>query len=94
MRFTEKSKWCLLKNVYQVMRDVLQFIFCPVDSDLPFFEFLFDNAKNDSIWYHMQVKQGDTPAKCYFPAFFKMVSIPSTGAGIWMKMVEMEENGI
>ena len=57
-------------------------------------EFLFDNAENDTVWYHMQVKYGDTPAKCYFRVFFKMAAFSSTGAWLWMKMVEMEENGI
>ena len=42
----------------------------------------------------MQVKQGDTPAKCYFQAFFKMEVFSKTGAWLWMKKVEMDENGI
>ena len=58
------------------------------------FEFLFDNAENDTVRYHMQVKQVDTPAKCYLQAFFKMVVFTSTGAWLWTKLVEMEENGI
>ena len=87
MVFTKKYNTC------NVQRTTYPF-FCLVDSDLPFFDFLFDNAKNDPVWYHIQVKQGDTVEKCYFPVFFKMVVFSSTGAGIWMKIVEMEENGI
>ena len=57
-------------------------------------EFLFDNVENDTVWYHMQVKQGDTPEKCYLPAFFILAAISRTGTWLWMKPVEMEEIGI
>ena len=94
MRFTEKSKWCLLKKLYQVMRGVLHINFLPHRFTFAILEFLFDNAEKDSVWYHMQVKQGNTPTKCYFWVFLLLVTFSKTGAGIWMKMVEMEEIGI
>ena len=36
----------------------------------------------------------DTVEKCYFQAFLLFPVISMTGARIWMKKVEMEENGI
>ena len=85
---------CLPKNAICVMRSILHIQFWSSILICIFFEFLFDNAENDSVWYHMQVKQGDTVEKCYLQAFFKMEAFSSTGAGIWMKLVEMEEIGI
>ena len=83
MVFTKKYDMC------NAQRATYQFL--AIDSDLSFLNFCFIMKKNDSVWYHMQIKQGDTPAKCYFRVFFKMVVFYSTGAGIWMKLVEMEE---
>lgn len=36
----------------------------------------------------------ETVGKCYFQAFFKIAVFYSTGAWLWMRMVEMEGNGI
>ena len=51
-------------------------------------------SKNVTKWLQKCPKIQTSVEKCCFPAFFKMAAFSRTGAWLWMKKVEMDENDI